>query len=116
VSADPAAPDAPPSDQEKILQSGESPTTASGGDKNILVDSNQNSAKAPGRFNSLRKWFRPWRWMKSKRDGHSQGKENQRKSAEMEDVASAPDGGGVLYGDEFPGSRITTSAGKTPFH
>ncbi|OQV20335.1 putative Phosphatase and actin regulator 4 [Hypsibius exemplaris] len=67
-----------------------------------------SSTKTPGRFNSIRKWFRPWRWMKSKRDGNSGGKES-RKSAEMEDVAVAGHDA-ALYGEDFSGVRKLTDS------
>ena len=102
-------------------------TTAGGvlqetSDQNIHSPTVPVKAPSSGRFNSLRKWFRPWRWMKSKRgsggDGHqaSLGKENsRRKSAEMEDVAVGSSEGihtANAYGTEdlFPGSRMTISS------
>lgn len=45
--------------------------------------------KNSGRFGAIRRWLKPWKWLKSKRDGTGRSKEN-RKSAEMEDVDIMP--------------------------
>lgn len=80
--------------------------------KTSLVAS--HSVETPGKHSTkltgIRRWLRPWKWLKSKRDG-SEKLKNHKKSAEMEDVNVVHAVQEAGYG-EYP-RRVDASLGTS---